>query len=92
MKVYTYSEARQRLARVLDDALREGAVHIRRRGGEVFVLQPARGSRSPLDVRGVKAKLPPGELLDIMREIREGPGKPGGDPRGPRRSRGRRGR
>ena len=72
MKVYTYSEARQRLARVLDDARREGAVHIRRRGGEMFVLQPARASRSPLEVRGVKAKLRPGELLDIMREIREG--------------------
>lgn len=72
MKVYTYSEARQRLARVLDDARREGTVHIRRRGGELFVLQPARVPRSPLDVRGVKANLRSGELLDIMREIREG--------------------
>ncbi len=72
MKVYTYSEARQRLARVLDEARQEGTVHIRRRGGELFVLQPARASRSPLDVRGVKANLRPGELLDIMREIREG--------------------
>jgi prevent-host-death family protein len=72
MKVYTYSEARQRLARVLDEARREGTVHIRRRGGELFVLQPARAARSPLDVRGVKANLRPGELLDIMREIREG--------------------
>jgi antitoxin Phd len=74
MKVYTYSEARQRLARVLDDARREGTVQIRRRAGELFVLQPVRTSRSPLDVRGVKAKLRPGELLEIMREIREGSG------------------
>jgi antitoxin Phd len=77
VKVYTYSEARQRLARVLDDARREGGVHIRRRGGEVFVIRPARSARSPLDVRGVKAKLRPGELLDIIREIRERPATPG---------------
>jgi prevent-host-death family protein len=89
MKVYTYSEARQRLARVLDDAQREGTVQIRRRGGELFVLQPARGSRSPLDVRGVKANLRPGELLDIMREIREGPSANRRENRRPRRARGR---
>ena len=86
MKVYTYSEARQRLARVLDDARRDGTVHIRRRGGEMFALQPVRVSRSPLDVRGVKAKLPPGELLDIMREIREGPGVAVRSVRRPRRA------
>ena len=72
MKVYTYSEARQRLATVLDEARREGRVQIRRRTGEVFVVQPVGVSRSPLDVRGVKAKLRTGELADIMREIREG--------------------
>lgn len=89
MKVYTYSEARQRLARVLDDARREGTVQIRRRGGELFVLQPARGSRSPLDVRGVKANLRPGELLDIMREIRRGPSANRRENRRPRRASGR---
>ena len=72
MKIYTYSEARQRLATVLDEARREGRVQIRRRTGEVFVVQPAGASRSPLEVRGVKAKLRKGELADIMREIREG--------------------
>jgi hypothetical protein len=59
----------QRLARVLDEARRHGAVQIRRRAGELFVVQPARGPRSPLDVRGLKANLRPGELLDIIREI-----------------------
>lgn len=92
MKVYTYSEARQRFARVLDDARREGTVHIRRRGGEVFVVQPIRAPRSPLDVRGVRAKLPPGELLDIMREIREGPRGLSRVTRGPRRVRRRKSR
>lgn len=71
MKVYTYSEARQHLASVLDQARREGKVQIRRRDGQLFVLQPASASRSPLDVPGVKAKLRPGELAEILRETRE---------------------
>ncbi len=41
MKVYTYSEARQRLASLLDEALREGEVRIKRRDGDEFVLTPA---------------------------------------------------
>ncbi len=39
MKEYTYSEARQKLSAVLDEAKREGAVRIRRRDGQVFVLK-----------------------------------------------------
>jgi PHD/YefM family antitoxin component YafN of YafNO toxin-antitoxin module len=37
MKVFTYSEARKRLARVLDMARKE-EVLIKRRGGETFSL------------------------------------------------------
>jgi prevent-host-death family protein len=48
MKVYTYSEARQRLASLLDQARREGQVRIRRRDGQMFVLQPVTAPRSPL--------------------------------------------
>ena len=40
MKEYTYSEARQRFAAILERARREGAVRIRRKDGTVFVLQP----------------------------------------------------
>jgi prevent-host-death family protein len=37
MRVYTFSEARQKLAEVLDLATKED-VMIKRRGGETFVL------------------------------------------------------
>lgn len=70
MKVYTYSEARQRLASLLDEARREGKVQIRRRDGQLFVVQPAPTSRSPLDVPGVKANLRRGELEEIVRDVR----------------------
>ena len=37
MRVYTYSEARQKLASLLDIAQTEGAVAIRRRNGQTFI-------------------------------------------------------
>jgi hypothetical protein len=59
MKTYTYSEARQRLATVLDLARREGRVQIRRQDGSVFMVQPIGSEGSPLDVPGVGTTLRP---------------------------------
>ncbi len=41
MVVYTYSEARQKLASLLDQVLLEGEVRIKRRDGQVFIIKPA---------------------------------------------------
>ena len=71
MKSYTYSEARQRLATVLDQARRDGQVMIRRQDGTAFVLRPVVPATSPLDVPGVRSKLRRGELVEILREERE---------------------
>ena len=38
MKAYTYSEARENFATVLEEAERDGAVEIRRRDGAIFRL------------------------------------------------------
>lgn len=70
MKTYTYSEARQRLARLLDQARREGRVQIRRQDGSTFVLQPVTPAKSPLDVPGVRSRLRPGELVELLRAER----------------------
>lgn len=70
MKTYTYSEARQRLARLLDEARREGRVQIRRKDGSVFVLQPSGSDQSPLDVPGVRTVLESGDLVKLLREER----------------------
>ncbi|GIW40357.1 MAG: hypothetical protein KatS3mg076_0934 [Candidatus Binatia bacterium] len=70
MKTYTYSEARQRLASLLDEARREGGVQIRRRDGSTFVVQPVVSDRSPLDVPGVRTRLRRGELVALVREER----------------------
>jgi len=75
VRTYTYSEARQRLATLLDHARREGRVQIRRQDGSTFVLQPVVPDRSPLDVPGVKSRLRRGELVSLIREEREQSGQ-----------------
>ena len=71
MKTYTYTEARQQLAGLLDEASREGEVRIRRRDGRLFVVQPMRSKRSPLDVPAVATDVTLAEILDFIREGRE---------------------
>jgi len=70
VKEYTYSEARQRLAALLERARREGSVRIRRKDGTVFVLKPERSARSPLEVPSVDLKLTREEILAAIREGR----------------------
>jgi PHD/YefM family antitoxin component YafN of YafNO toxin-antitoxin module len=71
MKVYTYSEARQRLASVLKEAAREGEVYIKRQDGQVFVIRPEPRTSSPLDVEGVDLDISTEEILAAVRESRE---------------------
>ena len=40
MKVYTYFEARQSLASILDEAYRHEAIRVRRKDGRMFVMRP----------------------------------------------------
>ncbi len=70
MRIYTYSEARQRLAKVFEQARKEGAVRIRRRDGQTFVIKPEQSSRSPLDVEGVDLGVTTDEIVDFVRESR----------------------
>ncbi|RLB87717.1 MAG: type II toxin-antitoxin system Phd/YefM family antitoxin [Deltaproteobacteria bacterium] len=57
MQVYTYSEARQKLAIVLKQAESTGKVIIRRKDGRTFALVPEKVPSSPLDVPSIKAKV-----------------------------------
>ncbi|HET54181.1 MAG TPA: type II toxin-antitoxin system Phd/YefM family antitoxin [Ignavibacteria bacterium] len=70
MNTYTYSEARQRLAALLDKAKKEGKVIIKRKDGSIFELKSITESKSPLDVKGVNLKLDKKEIIDILREVR----------------------
>ncbi|MBW2065200.1 MAG: type II toxin-antitoxin system Phd/YefM family antitoxin [Deltaproteobacteria bacterium] len=63
MQVYTYSEARQKLAKALEEAENTGKVLIPRKDSRTFALVSEKISSSPLDVPSIKA--------DIMRAGRE---------------------
>lgn len=73
MQVFTYSEARQKLASVLEQAEATGKVLIRKKDGRIYALTPEKVSRSPLDVPAVKAKITLKEIVDIVRAGRERP-------------------
>lgn len=69
--LYTYSEARQKLARILDQAASEGEVLVRRKDGQVFVIKPILKKKSPLDIPGVDLGVSTSEIVEIVRESRE---------------------
>ena len=70
MKGFTFFEAWKRLASLLDRARREGAVQIRRRDGQKFILQPEKQSQSPLDVPGLGLNIRRDEVIEIIRSSR----------------------
>ena len=71
MTVFTYSQARQNFAKILNIARREGTVRIRRRDGQVFSISPLKKSRrSPFDVKGIKTRVTTKDILQAVRESR----------------------
>jgi len=70
MKTYTFSEARQRFAAVLEKAKIEGKVLIKRKDGSLFEIHPVPKKDSPLNIMGVKLDLSADEIVDVVREIR----------------------
>lgn len=70
MLVFTYSEARKKLADVLDLA-KDNEVLIKRRNGETFCLTKINKGSSPLDVSGLSIGVTTNELVAAVREGRE---------------------
>ena len=76
MRIFNYSEARQNFTNVLNTALKEEVI-IRRKDGSRFKIVPIDAGKekgkSPLEgIKGIKADVTTQELLDIIREGREG--------------------
>jgi antitoxin Phd len=72
MKIYTYSEAREKLASILEESKTEEVV-IRRRKGDMYAIvpRPPRPRRSPFDVPGLSKGLTRQEIVEAIRESRE---------------------
>ena len=70
MKVYTYSEARQRFAEVLNIARKEEVI-IKRRGDETFSVVLRKKSKSPFDITGIKTKATTNDILTAIKDSRQ---------------------
>lgn len=70
MTVFTYSNARQNFASLLNLASKNGEVLIKRQDGTVFSLKLSNRKRSPLDIKGISTKITTGEIVEIIRESR----------------------
>jgi hypothetical protein len=68
--VYTYTEARQNLASLLDKAADEGEVRVKRRDGQVFVIRLERTMTSPLNVEGIDLNVSTDEIVQFVAESR----------------------
>jgi len=71
MNVYTYTEARQKLASLLDQAAREGEVRIKRKDGQVFVVKLQPEKKSPLEVEGLDLGITTQEIVGFIAEGRK---------------------
>ena len=71
MREYSFTEARQHFASILDEAKKEGVVCIKKRDGESFYIKPAAPKKSPLDVKGVNLNITASEIVDVVRKGRE---------------------
>ena len=70
MEIYSNSEARQKLATVLDEADSTGKVFIRRRDGRTYALVPEGTPTSPLDVPSINANISTQEIVSLVRRER----------------------
>ena len=69
--VYTYSEARQNLASLLEKAIRDGEVRVKRKDGQIFVIVPEAPAGSPLDIVGIDLDLTKEEIVEFIHEGRK---------------------
>lgn len=72
MKIYTYSEAREKLSSILEESKTEEVV-IKRRRGDMYAIVPksARPRRSPFDIPGLSKSITRQEILQAISESRE---------------------
>ena len=71
MREYSFTEARQNFASMLEEAKKKGAVCIKKRDGEAFYIKPVVEGKSPLDVKGVNLGITSSQIVAAVREIRE---------------------
>ncbi|HEO64854.1 MAG TPA: type II toxin-antitoxin system Phd/YefM family antitoxin [Spirochaetes bacterium] len=70
MSLYSASKAEEDFPFLLDQALKEGEVKIKRKDGRIFVIKPEPVSDSPLNVDGIHVNLNQDEIIQFIHEAR----------------------
>jgi len=70
MRVFMYSEARKRLADVLDYAVTEKVI-IKRQNGDSFAISSITTGGSPFDIKGIQSNITSDEIVAAVRNSRE---------------------
>lgn len=71
MKVFTYSEARQNLSKLLILAQKE-EIEIRGKDSALFSLTSKKNEASPFDIPGINTKATTQNIFDAIRDSRIG--------------------
>jgi PHD/YefM family antitoxin component YafN of YafNO toxin-antitoxin module len=75
MRIYNYSEARQNFSTVLNSALKEEVIIMRRDGSKFKLIslnESQKELKSPLEnIKGIKTKISMDEILDAINQGRE---------------------
>jgi len=69
--VYAYSEARQKLATVLDQVLEQGGSGSSARLGRFFIIRAEPREGSPLDVPGIDVPISADEIVQFVEKGRQ---------------------
>jgi len=71
MHIYSFSEAKQNLLSIFEQAVLDGGVQINGEDGQIFVLTPITVKKSPLDVKSVALDLTADEIIGFIHESRK---------------------
>ncbi len=72
MSIYSASKAEEDFLFLLDQALKEGEVKIKRKDGRIFIIKPEPVGDSPLNVDGISLNLSQDEIIQSIHEGRKG--------------------
>jgi hypothetical protein len=71
MTIYPYTKAQQNLAILLEQVYQEGEVQIKRQDGALFRVELVK-TTSPFDIEGIDVNISADEIVECIREGREG--------------------
>lgn len=71
MRAYNYSEFRQNLATILEQAKHDGSVRITRKNGDVFIIKQEVSKKSPFDIKGIDLNFLKDEIISFIKDSRK---------------------